>query len=110
MTKRKTNLPTAFTTAVNTELRMLMVRNGITQQQLEKESGVSQSVLSRTLYNNESALNTNQLESLCKALGDIPSAVLSRAEDFIAQQNAKSQFHYALAAYTSEEEKGVDYE
>lgn len=97
---KKTTAPSEFSSLVNTELRVLMARRGFTQTQLVEASGVSQPVISRTIYNNESVLNTNQLEALAKALGDEPSAVLKRAEKALLQQQ------YALAAKRSAEPKG----
>ena len=94
MATKKTTAPSEFSSLVNTELRVLMARRGLTQTQLVKTSGVSQPVISRTIYNNESVLNTNQLEALARALGEEPSAILRRAEQALLQRS------YALAAET----------
>lgn len=102
MGQRKTTLPTRFSRAVNEEIRVLMVRNGITQVVLEQQSGISQSLISKTIYKNESSLNTNQLEAIAKVLRVKPSAILRKAEATIIQDD------FALAANTSDEPKGAD--
>ncbi|WP_237222682.1 helix-turn-helix domain-containing protein [Rothia nasimurium] len=81
-----------------------MTRHGLSQTELVKKSGVSQPVISRTIYNNASVLNTNQLEALALAMGEDPSEVLRRAELVLARRAAVSrpypnlQHGYALAA------------
>lgn len=107
MAQKKTTSPTPFSTAVNMELRVAMARLGLTQTQLVEASGVSQPVISRTIYNNESVLNTNQVEALCTALNTTPSEVFRAAELAI-----QKQAEYALAAkdvYTREGEDGIEY-
>lgn len=117
MASKKSTEPTEFSKLVNEELRVLMTRKGLNQTDLVKKSGVSQPVISRTIYNNSSVLNTNQLEALALAMGEDPSEILRRAELAIAHRASTSyllqaQQDYVLAAKyveTGEGEDGVEY-
>lgn len=79
-----------------------MTRQSQTLVGMEEETGISRNRLSKTVYNSESPLNTNELDQICKALGAIPSDVVRRAEATLHQED------FALAAYRSDEEKGAD--
>lgn len=106
-----------------------MTRRGYTLVQMAELSGVSKSRISKTVYKHEAPLNTNELDNLCRALDVTPLEVVKEAERavFEAQRNQANEQHpggrynkagewvpetragYALAAYDSDEEKGVDY-
>lgn len=68
-----------------------MRQQGISQVELAQKSGVSQPVISRTIYNNSSVLNTNQLEAIALALGKGPSEILRQAETTILARHASSK-------------------
>ena len=122
--------------AVNEELRALIARRNLSQRQLEAASGVSQSVISKTIFKEESVLNLSQFEAVCGVLGVSPSVVLESAERAVlfsarprptarpvptpapepaGHYNTAGEWipahrdGYTLAAYESNEEKGVDY-
>lgn len=91
--------------AINEELRALIARRNLSQRQLEATSGVSQSVISKAIFKDESVLNLSQFEEICRALGVSPSSVLEAAERAtLAQQEqaevsrVPAQNLYALAA------------
>ncbi|WP_420803883.1 helix-turn-helix domain-containing protein [Rothia amarae] len=69
---------------------------------MEEQTGISRNRLSKSVYNSESPLNTNELDQLCKALGAKPSEVVRRAERALQYES------FALAAYRSDEPKGAD--
>lgn len=115
--------------AVNEELRALIARRNMSQRQLEAAAGVSQSLISKAIFKDESVLNLSQFEAICKVLGVSPSAVLENAERAVLAQLEQTEPRrpsghynkagewvpetragYALAAYDSDEEKGVDYD
>ena len=50
------------------------------QYKLRDKSGVSQSTISKTIYQNISTLNLSQFEKIAAALGDSPGEILKRAE------------------------------
>lgn len=107
-----------------------MTRRGYTLVQMAELSGVSKSRISKTVYKHEAPLNTNELDNLCRALDVTPLEVVKEAERAVleAQRNPSNEQRpagrynkagewvpetragYALAAYESDEEKGVDYD
>lgn len=89
MGKSSTNNVTALVLATSEELRALIGRRSLSQRQLASLSGVSQSVISKSIYRNESVLNLSQFESICEALGASPALVLEHAERAVlsAQRN-----------------------
>lgn len=130
MGRKTTARVTALMVAVNEELRALIARRNLSQRQLEAASGVSQSLISKTIFKEESVLNLSQFEAICGVLGVSPSVVLESAERAVlvsarpvptpAQEpaghyNTAGEWipvhrdGYTLAAYESNEEKGVDY-
>lgn len=129
MGKKTTYVITELIEAIHEELRALLARRNYSQRQLEGMSGVSQGVISKSIFRNESVLNLSQLEAICEALGISPSAVLESAEKAVleTQRNQANEQRpgghynqagewvpetragYSLAAYDSDEEKGVDY-
>lgn len=136
MGRKTTARVTALMVAVNEELRALIARRNLSQRQLEAASGVSQSVISKTIFKEESVLNLSQFEAVCGVLGVSPSVVLESAERAVlvsarprpaahpvptpapepaGHYNTAGEWipahrdGYTLAAYESNEEKGVDY-
>lgn len=115
--------------ALNEELRALIARRNMSQRQLEAASGVSQSLISKAIFKDESVLNLSQFEAICEVLGVSPSAVLESAERAVlAAQQTQAEHQrpsgrynsagewvpatrdgYTLAAYETDEEKGIDY-
>ena len=59
-----------FSKKLNQELRAWMGRRGMTIQDLEEAAEVSRNRISLTLYKLNSPLNTNELDRICKALGE----------------------------------------
>lgn len=80
MGRKTTARVTALMVAVNEELRALIARRNLSQRQLEAASGVSQSLISKTIFKEESVLNLSQFEAICGVLGVSPSVVLESAE------------------------------
>lgn len=66
--------------ATHAELRALIGYRGMNQYKLRDKSGVSQSTISKTIYQNISTLNLSQFEKIAAALGDSPGEILKRAE------------------------------
>lgn len=92
MGRNSTALITALMEAINEELRALIARRNYSQRQLQDLSGVSQGVISKTIFRNESVLNLSQFEAICDALGVSASAILADAERAVEQSS------YSLAA------------
>lgn len=128
MGKRTTYIITDLIEAIHEELRAFIARRNYSQRQLESLSGVSQGVISKSIFRNESVLNLSQFEQICEALGVSPSAVLEAAERAVLAQQEQAEPQrpsgrynsagewvpatrdgYTLAAYETDEEKGVDY-
>lgn len=106
-----------------------MGRRGINQTALAELTGMSQAKVSKTIKNNQGSLTLDQLEAICLALGISPTDVIDRAERAVlAAQRAEAEHQrpsgrynsagewvpatrdgYTLAAYETDEEKGVDY-
>ncbi len=72
-------------------------------------SGVSQGVISKTIYRNESAMNLSQFEFICDALGVSPSKILEQAERSLYRPANQLIDNFALAAYEGEDDMGVDH-
>lgn len=89
---------TRFSELVNEELRALMGRRGMTQQQLAEALGISQSRVSKMIFKNESSLSVSHLDMACNALNDDPSEVLRRAERALAAEQNSRQSSFGLAA------------
>ena len=84
MGQQSTARVTALIAAIHEELRALAARRSFSQRQLQDESGVSQSVISKTMYRNASTLSLSQAEALANALGEPLSVIIERAERKIA--------------------------
>lgn len=84
MGQQSTAKVTALIAAIHEELRALAARRGFSQRQLQDEAGVSQSVISKTMYRNASTLSLSQAEALANALGEPLSVIIERAERKIA--------------------------
>lgn len=84
MGQQSTTRVTALIAAIHEELRALAARRGFSQRQLQDEAGVSQSVISKTMYRNASTLSLSQAEALANALGEPLSVIIERAERKIA--------------------------
>lgn len=103
MARKSTGAATAFSAALNEELKVWMTRRGETQRSLEEKTGISNSRISKTIYKSESPLNTNELEKICKALGIEPVDVVRAAQWAVASNEPHTdvlvnQRGYALAA------------
>lgn len=94
----------AFSKAVNAELRAWMGRRRFNQTSLAEASGVAQQTISRTVVKDERTLDTNQLYQLCAALDVNPADILAAA----ARATATHQNQWRLAA--KEQEPDVDEE
>lgn len=130
MVQRKQDPPSAFSAAVHAEIRGWMGRRNISQRMLGELAGIPKSTLSRLIGTNVQPLNLNELEAICKVLGVSPQQVVLDAErtlltaqrDQANKQRPGGRYNkagewvpetragYALAAYDSDEEKGVDYD
>lgn len=76
----------AFSQAIHAEIRAIMARRHMTQDDLEAASGVKQPMISKIIFMNRASLDTNQLDAICKAL-DVPVlSVLQAAERALAQE------------------------
>ncbi len=84
MGQQSTARVTALIAAIHEEMRALAARRGFSQRQLQDEAGVSQSVISKTMYRNASTLSLTQAEALANALGEPLSVIIERAERKIA--------------------------
>lgn len=123
MGQQSTTRVTALIAAIHEELRALAARRGFSQRQLQDEAGVSQSVISKTMYRNASTLSLSQAEALANALGEPLSVIIERAErkiavreqvaapltdaqlaaQILARAEAAKQAGYALAAHPADE-------
>lgn len=123
MGQQSTARVTALIAAIHEELRALAARRGFSQRQLQDEAGVSQSVISKTMYRNASTLSLSQAEALANALGEPLSAIIARAErkiavreqvaapltdaqlaaQILARVEAARQAGYALAAHPADD-------
>lgn len=123
MGQQSTARVTALISAIHEELRALAARRGFSQRQLQDEAGVSQSVISKTMYRNASTLSLSQAEALANALGEPLSVIIERAErkiavreqvaapltdaqlaaQILARAEAAKQAGYALAAHPADD-------
>lgn len=123
MGQQSTTRVTALIAAIHEELRALAARRGFSQRQLQDEAGVSQSVISKTMYRNASTLSLSQAEALANALGEPLSVIIERAErkiavreqvaapltdaqlaaQILARAEAAKQAGYALAAHPADD-------
>ena len=123
MGQQSTAKVTALIAAIHEELRALAARRGFSQRQLQDEAGVSQSVISKTMYRNASTLSLSQAEALANALGEPLSVIIERAErkiavreqvaapltdaqlvaQILARAEAARQAGYALAAHPADD-------
>lgn len=123
MGQQSTARVTALIAAIHEELRALAARRGFSQRQLQDEAGVSQSVISKTMYRNASTLSLSQAEALANALGEPLSVIIERAErkiavreqmatpltdaqlaaQILARAEAAKQTGYALAAHPADD-------
>ena len=130
MGQQSTARITSLIAAIHEELRELAARRGFSQRQLQDEAGVSQSVISKTMYRNASTLSLGQAEALANALGEPLSVIIERAERKIAVRDqvaapltdaqlaaqilvraeAAKQAGYALAAHPADDVVSEDSE
>lgn len=123
------NFPTDFSRAVNAEIRSWMGRRGLNQKQLADAAGISKSKMSRILGTAEQSMDTDELDVICQVLDVSPAQVVDDAvRAVLAAQRAEAEHQrpsgrynsagewvpatrdgYTLAAYETDEEKGVDY-
>lgn len=123
MGQQSTARVTALISAIHEELRALAARRGFSQRQLQDEAGVSQSVISKTMYRNASTLSLSQAEALANALGEPLSVIIERVErkiavreqvaapltdaqlaaQILARAEAAKQAGYALAAHPADD-------
>ena len=123
MGQQSTTRVTALIAAIHEELRALAARRGFSQRQLQDEAGVSQSVISKTMYRNASTLSLSQAEALANALGEPLSVIIERAErkiavreqmaapltdaqlaaQILARAEAATKAGYALAAHPADD-------
>lgn len=123
MGQQSTARVTALIAAIHEELRALAARRGFSQRQLQDEAGVSQSVISKTMYRNASTLSLSQAEALANALGEPLSVIIERAErkiavreqvaapltdaqlvaQILARAEAATKAGYALAAHPADQ-------
>lgn len=123
MGQQSTARITSLVAAIHEELRALAARRGFSQRQLQDEAGVSQSVISKTMYRNASTLSLSQAEALANALGEPLSVIIERAErkiavrdqvaapltdaqlaaQILARAEAAKQAGYALAAHPADD-------
>ena len=122
MGQQSTARITSLIAAIHEELRALAARRGFSQRQLQDEAGVSQSVISKTMYRNASTLSLSQAEALANALGEPLSVIIERAErkiavrdqvaapltdaqlaaQILARAEAAAQAGYSLAAHPAD--------
>ena len=122
MGQQSTARITSLIAAIHEELRALAARRGFSQRQLQDEAGVSQSVISKTMYRNASTLSLSQAEALANALGEPLSVIIERAErkiavrdqvaapltdaqlaaQILARAEAATQAGYSLAAHPAD--------
>lgn len=86
------NLLSDFTLAVHAELRGWKGKRNISQRSLADRAGISKSKLSRMIGKDEQAIDTDELDALCKVLGVSPEIVIDNAV------RALERYSYALAA------------
>lgn len=87
----KSSQATEFSNAVNSEIRALMGRRGISQTRLAELTGMSQAKISKTIRNNQGSLTLDQLEAICSALKVSPTGVIDRAERAVLAQQAEAE-------------------
>lgn len=122
MGRKSTYLASGLIEAIHEELRALIGRRSYSQRALADLSGVSQSVISKTIFRSESTLNLSQFETICEVLGDSPAEVMLRAERAVQaaerEEALRAQLdapeNYDLAAQKKRqlrpgEEAGIEY-
>lgn len=129
MGQKKQEEPTEFTLAVHAEIRGWQGKRNLSQRRLAELAGMSNSTLSRIIGTNAQPMDLNELEALCAALGVSPEYVVAAAERSLLEARViypsstpggwynsagewvpETRAGYSLAAYESDEEKGVDYD
>lgn len=80
MGRKTTSTITPLVEATHEQLKTLIMNQNLSQRQLESLCGVSQGVISKSIFRNESVLNLSQFELICAALSHSPSIVLADAE------------------------------
>lgn len=88
----------AISTALAGTFRSEMGRQQITQRQLAKMTGLSQSVISRRT-NGKDSMNTDELTAIIDALNLDWTSTMSRAFDEAARQADAKQSDYGLVAH-----------
>ena len=86
------NLLSEFTLAVHAELRGWKGKRNISQRALAEQAGISKSKLSRMIGMDEQAIDTDELDALCRVLGVSPEVVVDNAV------RAMERVAYELAA------------
>lgn len=127
--KRGTGAANRFSTLLNAEIRAEIARQKLSLRRLEELTSISKTRLGDAINQDKAPLNTNELDLLSGALKVSASELLRRTERTFATELAETagfrspggrynkagewipetRAGYALAAYDSDEEKGVDY-
>lgn len=104
--------PTPFSRSIQAELTAWMTRRGVSQRKLADLTGLSQSSLSVTLGIGRRALDTNELEAICIALGVEPVEIVRAARAALNAETRSpavgAQSSYDLAALNEDERPDAD--
>lgn len=88
----------AFSAAINTEIRAAIGRRRFTQADLAEATGISANRLSKTIYNSDAPLNTNEIEAICSALDLDFLNIISAAQHSLKLSAEPRKTDYAKAA------------
>ena len=83
--------PTAFTKHIHAELRAAAARKSWSMRRLSEEAGLSRQRVHRTVSSDQVALDTNELDALCAALGVAPLAIVKAATLALKAEQAHDQ-------------------
>lgn len=89
MPKKSTVEITPLVRAIHGELRVRIVRLGLTQYRLQELTGISQGVISKSIYRDESTLNLSQLEKIVRALQTDMGTITTNAQTQVREQEQK---------------------
>ncbi|WP_346843647.1 helix-turn-helix transcriptional regulator [uncultured Rothia sp.] len=90
--------PTLFTLCIHAELRAWAGRRNISYRQLAEKAGLSRERVRKTISADETPLDTNELDRICKALGVSPEYIVDRAVENMDMKD------YALAAESDDQQ------
>lgn len=98
MGQKATGPANEFSVALNNEIRAIMARRHMSQQQLVDASGISKTRISKTVFNSHAPLTTNELGAISEALGMTPLDILQATQQTLKLSDPETKSGYSLAA------------